>query len=139
MARTEETAHRTPHHASFDITGIALEHALKIAFNTSDYMEASAKGWATDRDGKRLILFRSAGSDSGSGSQIHPLPSAMGLNRAIGFVQDWLDSVDYGPEPDTDGSTGNSCRVYAERWGQIDGHGWASFVAIEPEWIVYGK
>lgn len=102
-------------------------------------MEAAAKGWATDRDGKRLILFRSADSDSGSASQIHPLPSPMGLERAIGFVQDWLDSVDYGPEPDTDGSTGKSCRVYAERWGQIDGHGWASFVAIEPEWLVYGK
>lgn len=139
MSRDEEIAHRTPHHPSFDMTGISLEHALTVAFNTSGYMETSANGWATDREGKRLILFWSASNDSGSASRIHPLPSSMGLKRAVDFVQDWLDAVDYGPEPDTDGSTGKGSRVYSESWGHIDGHGWASFVAIEPEWIVYGK
>lgn len=139
MDRAEETIHRTSHHPSFDMTGISLEHALKVAFNTTGYMEASVSGWATDRDGKRLILFWSASDSSEGSSPIHPLPSPMGLKRAVDFVQDWLDSVDYGPEPDTDGSTDKSSRVYCESWGRIDGQGWGSFVAIEPEWIVYGK
>lgn len=129
---------RTAHHLSFDITGAPLRVALAVPFQTSVFGHRKVEAWSVDEDGRRMVLHWTKSSGS-SHHDVHPLPVAMELEQVASFVEAWLATVDYGPEPDTDGSTGKSSRVYCEHWGQIDGHGWSSFVAIEPEWLVYGK
>lgn len=126
-----------PNYLNFDIAGAPLRLALAIPFETPVLGHSRVEAWSVDKDGKRLVLHW---SDSDAGSKgIHPLPAALSFDSVVRFVEDWLSTVDYGPEPATDGSTEKSSRVYCEAWGQISGHGWSSFVAIEPHWLVYGK
>lgn len=131
---------RTAHHLSFDITGAPLEVALAVPFETRIFGHRTVKAWSVDKEGRRLVLHWTDGhGESMSRIPVYPLPVALNLEQVTSFVEAWLESVDYGPAPSTDGSTGKGSRVYCQSWGQIDGHGWSSFVAIEPEWLVYGK
>lgn len=132
---------RTPNHLSFDITGAPLEIALAVPFKTPVFGYPKAQAWSVDMDGKRMVLYWVAAKDGEMRDEVrvHPLPAPMALEQVASFVESWLATVDYGPEPDTDGSTEKSSRVYCQNWGNINGHGWGSFVAIEPEWLVYGK
>lgn len=139
-ANDETVVERTPHHLSFDITGAPLRVALAVPFETRVFGHSKVEAWSVDREGRRLVLhWTSSRSESDSGESIHPLPAPMELEQVVGFVEAWLGTVDYGKAPSTDGSTGKGSRVYSERWGQIQGYGWSSFVAIEPEWLIYGK
>ena len=58
--------------------------------------------------------------------------------QATGFVRGWLGSVEYGPEPDHDGSNGKGWRVFNEYWGHVAGYRYA-IVAVQPAWAMYGK
>ncbi len=95
----------------FDITGAPLAQALAVAAVAHKQVEAHK----LDRDGKRLILFWAEAPDS------HPLPAPLEGDALAAFVKAWLQNVDYGREPDIDGSTGKGCRVYNEAWGYITG------------------
>lgn len=139
MDRTETVVDRTAHHLSFDITGAPLEVALAVPFRTPVFGYSKVEAWSVDKDGKRMVLYWTAADGSNPRDGVYPLPAPMELSQVATFVEAWLATVDYGPAPDTDGSTEKSSRVYCQRWGQIDGRGWGSFVAIEPEWLVYGK
>lgn len=114
----------------FDVTGIPVEEALAIPMRARVFGHAKAVAWSTDEN--RMILYWIPTKDA------HPLPAPMDAAGVAKFVEAWLSTVDYGPAPDTDGSTGKSCRIYNEQWGHIDGNH-AAFVAIEPAWLVYGK
>ena len=130
---------RTPHDLSFDITGTSLYLALAIPMKTEAFGHRKVEGWSVDKGGRRIVLYWSLSDSASSETTVHPLPAPMELEQVAGFVESWLGTVDYGDAPDTDGSTGKGSRVYCEQWGEIEGHGWGSFVAIEPEWLVYGK
>lgn len=62
-----------------------------------------------------------------------PLPYAMGELSTLPFIQGWLNDVDYGRQPDHDGSNGKGWRVF-----HIPDYSY-SFVAIQPVWAWYGK
>lgn len=130
---------RTTHHLSFDITGAPLKVALAVPFETHVFGHKTVKAWSVDRDGKRLVLHWTNRSEDSPRTPVYPLPVPMDLDQVASFVETWLGQVDYGTPPSTDGSTAKGSRVYCQGWGQIEGHGWSSFVAIEPEWIIYGK
>lgn len=131
---------RTPNRLAFDITGAPLKVALAVPFETRVYGHSKVEAWSTDREGRRLVLHWTDGhGESSSRIPVYPLPAPLNLEQVASFVETWLESVDYGPEPSTDGSTGKGSRVYCEAWGRIEGHGWSSFAAIEPEWLIYGK
>jgi len=137
---TPTEVERTAHHLSFDITGAPLRVALAVPFETPVFGHRKVEAWSVDRDGKRLVLHWTDGhGESSSGIPVYPLPAPLELDQVVSLVETWLESVDYGPAPSTDGSTRKGSRVYCQSWGKIEGHGWESFVAIEPEWIVYGK
>lgn len=129
----------------FDMTGVPLADALKIAFCGSPGNKAV--GWSVlDADDtetvegqhghtssrKRLVLFW---HESGGGT---PLPAPMDAEAAIPFIKAWLAEADYGKQPDHDGDNGKGWRIYNEAWGHVARNHYA-FVAIEPEWIMYGK
>jgi len=114
----------------FDITGADLASALRIPFDAGGFGHQHVRAWS--RDGDRLILHWNENPEA------TPLPGPLGFDAALAFVEAWLQTADYGPEPDTDGSAEKSCRVYNERWSRIGNNDYA-FVAIEPAWMVYGK
>lgn len=114
----------------FDITGADLATALRIPFETNVFGHKQVRAWS--KDGERLILHWLENHDA------TPLPAPLGFDAAVAFIESWLETADYGPEPDTDGGTEKSCRVYNEQWSRIGNNHYA-FVAIEPAWMVYGK
>jgi hypothetical protein len=112
----------------FDVTSDShLEEILKIAF----VRHKKTKGWRID--GKRLLL-----SWFNDGEKWNTFLTPLDDTAAVSPVIEWLKAQDYGPEPDVDGSILKGFRVYNESWGYIGDDHYA-FVAIEPEWIVYGK
>lgn len=114
----------------FDITGAPLKQCLDIAI-----LGAPGKkvvGWRVDEKPNRLVLYWS--NNEGA----TPLPAPLSGEALLGFVQAWLESVEYGSEPDHDGSNSRGWRVYNEQWGQVAGNFYA-FAAIEPVWLMHGK
>ena len=72
------------------------------------------------------------------GTVLSRLPFPLDAEGAIEFVWSWLQTINYGEEPDHDGSNRQGFTVYNEDWGHVGGSYYA-FVAIKPEWIMYGK
>ena len=66
------------------------------------------------------------------------LPYPMDAKALVDFAWNWLQSADYGREPDHDGDNGKGWRIYTEGWGQVKSD-WATICAIEPIWAMYGK
>lgn len=123
------------YYKGFDIVGGNLKDALKVAFRSgfSDDKMITAAGWSVEeREGKptRLILHEYPHTAESTTHFISPID----YRRAAKLVGDWLKTVAYPREPDIDGSTAMSHRVYCEGWGDRN-----AFVAIEPRWLLYGK
>lgn len=117
----------------FDITSDQnLEDILKIAFSR----QSKAEVWRVD--GKRLIIGWYNENTYHRDSPWNAFMSPMKSEELVPMVISWLKSQDYGREPDTDGSNRKGFHVYNEAWGHIGGDPYA-FIAIEPEWITYGK
>jgi hypothetical protein len=134
---------------SFDITGAPLELSLQVAF--SDHK--TAVGWADwprhellphgSVVSPRLVLFWTHPTSLGElwhGGKIeyNKFPTALPYDDCVTMVKRWLGTVEYGEQPDHDGDNGKGWRVYNEAWTHV-GDRWEAFVAIEPEWIWYGK
>ena len=83
---------------------------------------------------KRLVFFW---AEPNKTEGFRPL-TEFGSATAAEIAQKWLDHVDYGPEPDHDGSNGKGWRIYNETWGYV-GHEWAAIIAVTPRWAMYGK
>jgi hypothetical protein len=54
------------------------------------------------------------------------------------FARRWLAEVNYGDEPDHDGSNSKGWRVYNEKFGHID-NSWNAVIAVSPVWAMHGK
>lgn len=67
-----------------------------------------------------------------------PLPFKLDCKQSGQFVADWLGSLDYGHQPDHDGSNGKGWRLFTESWGHVVGHHYA-IVGVQPQWAMYGK
>lgn len=117
----------------FDITGVGLELALPVAMS----QHRVVTGWLIDtrpehRD--RLVLFWTPRH----GGPYNKFPSNMTMEGIGPVIEAWLGEVEYGPEPDIDGSCEKGFRIYNEAWGKVGGM-WEAFAAIEPVWLMYGK
>jgi len=127
---------------SFDITGASLRTCLEIAFSS----HSKAVGWAEIprsenlpsgtgvRHTPRLVLFWTKPEIP----QFQAFLTPMTVEQVEPIVRAWLAEQSYGREPDHDGDNGRGWRVYNEAWTHVAGM-WQAFVAIEPEWIMYGK
>lgn len=123
---------RTPHSLSFDITGVPLEVALAVPFSDSALGHSLIRGWSFAVNGDLILHWHCDNLKS------NPLPAPMDLKQTVSFVENWLKTADYGPEPDTDGSTGKSARVYCAQWN-TNGYDSSAYIAVSPEWLIYGK
>lgn len=106
-----------------------FEEAMKLIF------QCASGGLATHYrfDNKYGIVLYWAESEKAT-----RLPYSMNVNAAIEFVWNWLQVVDYGTQPNHDGSNTKGWTVFNENWSQID-HEWQAFAAIRPEWMMHGK
>lgn len=72
-------------------------------------------------------------------SSIKPFPFKAGADFLTQFVEEWLPTVDPGPEPDHDGSNQRGFRIFNnEDWAYVGSDHYA-FLAVEPAWLMYGK
>lgn len=121
-----------PDNFRFDISGGGvLKDALAIAFSYTQ----SAKGYRIDvREGHptRLVFY---GYDS---PKMLPFPAPLGSEETESIIKTWLKLLDYGSEPDIDGSVSKGFRVYNEDWGHV-AREWQAFMAVEPAWLLHGK
>ncbi len=66
------------------------------------------------------------------------LPFALDHTGMADFARRWLETADYGRQPDHDGDNGKGWRLYCEGWGHVDSD-YAAFLAVSPRWACYGK
>lgn len=122
----------------FDVAGAPLGLALQVAAVAQRKAVAWRVDQAVPRVGEvpprapRLVLYWT------ESSRATALPAPLEGDALVAFVKAWLDTADYGSEPDIDGESSRGCRVYNEDWGQVD-HEWQAFAAIEPYWLMHGK
>lgn len=117
----------------FDITTDRnLEDLLKIAFSR----HSKASGWRVENG--RLILSWHNETAYNKPAKWNAFMTPLDPAGVAPMVLEWLKGQDFGKEPDTDGHNKKGFRVYNESWGRIGNDPYA-FVAIEPEWITYGK
>lgn len=73
------------------------------------------------------------------GVKASPLPYPLTAEAAIDFLWAWLQTAEYGQEPDHDGSNGQGFLVTTgDFWGRVEGCDYA-FVGVYPRWQMYGK
>lgn len=107
---------------------IHLDLMVKILFS----VHKSVVGWKEEKN-KGLILYW---TDS---KGITKFPSPVTKQETlVRIIKEWLESQDYGEEPDHDGSNYKGFTMYNESWGHVNNE-WEAFVAIKPEWCMYGK
>jgi len=113
----------------FDLHCTPLRPSLEIAF--ADHSRATHY----KKDKNRLVLAWTNVNDG----EYKEFPFPLTVDEAEGFIKRWLsEEAEYGPEEDTDGHCSRSWHIFNEYWGHVEGK-WQAFVAIEPEWAVYGK
>lgn len=111
------------------INGLSQDRLEKVFELVADF---PATGYVID--GNRMVLFK-----YDSHKDMIPFPAKMGPKQCAAIVYQWLQSAEYPKEPDHDGDNDKGWHAYNSGWGRVDGHGYQSFLAIEPMWIMFGK
>ena len=77
--------------------------------------------------------------DEVGGVKSTALPFALDAEAAVGFLWSYLQTAEYGPQPDHDGDNGKGFIVTTgDFWGHVEGSHYA-FVGVYPDWQMYGK
>ena len=111
------------------VNGISLERMIS-AMNLVDGFPCHGY---TVNDNK-LVLFR-----YGNGEDIIKFPTPLSVDATANMTFEWVRSTAYPREPDHDGDNEKGWLIWNDSWGQIEGFGYSSFLAIAPMWIMYGK
>jgi hypothetical protein len=97
--------------------------------------KADVTSWTPTLSREQRLVFFWAEPQRKEG--FRPL-AKFGFATAADLAKTWLDQVDYGPEPDHDGSNLKGWRIYNEIWGHVGGERTA-IVAVTPRWAMLGK
>lgn len=112
----------------FDLKATKLKPSLEIAF-------AEHKAWGYKSTPEKLTFAW----HEAAGEGFVPFVTPVGADQAEDIVQNWCREVAaYDTEPDNDGHSSRSWRIYCDYWGFVDGNHYA-FAAVEPYWAEYGK
>lgn len=77
--------------------------------------------------------------DTIGGVEATKLPFELDADAAVGFLWEWLKTVEYPEQPDHDGSNEEGYVVTTgDFWGHVEGSHYA-FLGVYPEWLMYGK
>ena len=117
-----------------------FDAAIALAFELQRWgaNPAEASHWAIKDGG--FILFRSSASATESAN---PFPAPVGHKLAADCIWRFLESADYGKQPDHDGSNKKGFRVTTDRVERRPGETrWCRFGVVchvLPHWCMYGK
>ena len=82
-----------------------------------------------------ILSWQKEGLKDGYMILSYPLTSETAKN----FLWDLLKSIEFSEkQPDHDGDNEKGFRIYNESWSRVDGNFYA-FMAVRPEWQMYGK
>ena len=77
--------------------------------------------------------------DTVRGVKASQLPFPLTCDAAIDFLWSWLQTADFGEQPDHDGSNGHGFVVTTgDFWGHVEGSHYG-FIGVYPDWQMYGK
>lgn len=110
-----------------------LRSAMELAFRQPVFR---AEGYLIDPD--RGLIFFWGGFNNHPPDGLIRLPFKLDAIGAADFAERWLAEQDYGEQPDHDGDNGRGWRLYNDEWGRVGGLTY-SFIAVKPEWAMYGK
>jgi len=113
------------------VNGLSLErlrYALPLASGFP------APGFIVDKERGCLVFMK---YDSAPGMTMFPTP--LSAERCAEIAFEWVSSQPYPNQPDHDGDNKKGWMIFNNEWGQVDGHGYHSFIAICPTWIMFGK
>lgn len=113
--------------AEFDIAGAPLKETLAVV--ASNYK--SVTHWICADN--QLIFFWHKPEIAG----VVPLPGPMKVEDCDGFIKSALSTMEYGTEPDCDGSVAKSWRIRHRIPGQQ--FGWYVAFVVTPHWNEYHK
>lgn len=113
-----------------------LPHAVALAYTevgnpTGEY---GVNGWyeaPADKGQDVLILTRLKGAGQRLVSP-NKLPHVLSEEQAISMITSWLESQDYGKQPNHDGSNGKGFKAWSPEH-------WADVIVVQPRWSMYGK
>lgn len=114
------------------INGRSLER-LKSVFNLVHGFPAYGYAVAPGPH-QYMVFFKYENTEN-----MTPFPTKLSADRCAEIAFEWLSQQQYPQEPDHDGHNEEGWLVWNDGWGQIDGYGYSSFIAIEPMWIMFGK
>ena len=123
------------------------EKNLKKCFDLASDIHHSYKGYRLVEDkthGPRMFLYWC--KPDNPKDDANWFPYEMNTDEITSFVWGWLKRVDYGEEPDTDGSTGKGFSFWAKDFcdclydgGKPVCDEYSVGVIVKPVWFVYGK
>jgi hypothetical protein len=77
--------------------------------------------------------------DTVGGVAASPLPFPLTVDAAVDFLWRYLESAEFGCQPDHDGSNGKGFIVSTGNfWGHVEGS-YCAFIGVYPDWQMYGK
>lgn len=113
------------------VNGISIDrlrYAMKLA------QGFPAHGYKIDEEKGHLVFMRYPGAPDAI-----PFPAPLSAERCAEIAFDWLSAQPYPPECDHDGSNKKGWLIWNDKWGQIEGYDYHSFLAVRPEWIMFGN
>lgn len=111
--------------AEFDIKGAPLKETLAVVASN----HKTVTHWARVDD--HIVFYW---SDPKSEVAV-PLPGPMSVVDCEGFIKSALTTMDYGREPDCDGSVGKSWRIRH----RLPSQSWYVAFVVTPHWNEYHK
>ena len=115
----------------FSVNGEGLERLRRsLALRFIEYRKAI--GYANPTPG-RLVFFWAKHNDA-----IY-LPAPLDSDAAAALAWEWLKTAEYPTEPDHDGDNEEGWHAFCEEWGHVSPFGYQAFVAIDAQWMMYGK
>ena len=126
---------------------LAKFESLKTCFElTKNLWHCGYEGYkiVNDKFGTRMFLYWNRPDYDTKTEGANWFPYTMDVDEITSFVLGWLkrvDYVDYGDEPDTDGSTAKAFHFQAKDYWGSEGYcdDYCVGVIVSPEWIVYDK
>lgn len=118
---------------------------LKTCFElANDMLNSGYEGYkiVNDEFGTRMFLYWHKPTYNGKTMEgTNWFPYKMDVDEITLFVLGWLKRVDFGNEPDTDGSAVKSFHFQAKEFWGFDGYCNDDCVGVivSPDWIIYGK
>ena len=111
------------------------DHSRIEGFKHVPPLQATIHDGGGDLD--RLILFWCVSRETPDASRF---PAPLKPEMLVPIVEQWLDSVDYGREPDHDGDNHRGFYLTnGDKWCHITGQGHYACLDIRPQWMMFGK